>query len=44
LRCPSSIARNLPRPRPLALRESPEFARHVRAIRALFARLGVAKE
>jgi NitT/TauT family transport system ATP-binding protein len=35
---------DLPRPRPLALRESPEFARHVRAIRALFARLGVAKE
>jgi NitT/TauT family transport system ATP-binding protein len=35
---------DLPRPRPLALRESPEFARHVRAIRALFARLGVAKD
>ncbi len=35
---------DLPRPRPLALREAPEFARHVRAIRALFARLGIARE
>jgi NitT/TauT family transport system ATP-binding protein len=35
---------DLPRPRPLALRESPEFARHVGTIRGLFSRLGIVKE
>jgi NitT/TauT family transport system ATP-binding protein len=35
---------DLPRPRPLALRETPEFARHVAAIRGLFSRLGIVKE
>ena len=35
---------DLPRPRPLAMRETPDFARHVGAIRALFSRLGIVKE
>jgi NitT/TauT family transport system ATP-binding protein len=35
---------DLPRPRPLAMRETPEFARHVAAIRGLFSRLGIVKE
>ena len=34
----------LPRPRPLSLRETPEFAHHVGAIRGLFSRLGIVKE
>jgi len=39
-----TFAIDLPRPRPLAIREMPEFARHVGAIRALFSRLGIVKE
>ncbi|MEO3475306.1 ABC transporter ATP-binding protein [Roseomonas sp. CAU 1739] len=35
---------DLPRPRPLSIRETPEFARHVGAIRGLFSRLGIVKE
>jgi NitT/TauT family transport system ATP-binding protein len=35
---------DLPRPRPLAMRETPQFARHVAAIRGLFSRLGIVKE
>ena len=35
---------DLPRPRPLAMRETPEFARHVAEIRGLFSRLGIVKE
>jgi len=34
---------DLPRPRPLAMRETPQFARHVAAIRRLFSRLGIVK-
>jgi NitT/TauT family transport system ATP-binding protein len=34
----------LPRPRPLSVRETPEFARHVGAIRALFSRLGIVRD
>jgi len=34
---------DLPRPRPLALRETPEFVAHVGAIRGLFSRLGIVK-
>jgi len=34
---------DLPRPRPLSVRESPEFTRHVAAIRDLFTQLGVAQ-
>lgn len=34
----------LPRPRPLSIRETPEFARHVAEIRGLFSRLGIVKE
>jgi NitT/TauT family transport system ATP-binding protein len=34
----------LPRPRPLLIRESPAFARHVAEIRGLFSRLGIVKE
>jgi len=35
---------DLPRPRPLSIRETPEFARHVTHIRGLFAALGIVKE
>ena len=35
---------DLPRPRPLAVRETPEFARYTAAIHALFARLGIMRE
>ena len=35
---------DLPRPRPLSIRETPEFAHHVAAIRSLFSRLGIVKE
>ena len=35
---------NLPRPRPLAIRETPEFGRYVSRIRALFMSLGILKE
>lgn len=35
---------DLPRPRALSIRETPEFARHVAHIRALFARLGIVKD
>jgi NitT/TauT family transport system ATP-binding protein len=35
---------DLPRPRPLAMRETPQFARQVAAIRGLFSRLGIVKE
>ena len=35
---------DLPRPRPLSLRETSEFAQYVGAIRGLFARLGIVKE
>jgi len=35
---------DLPRPRPLSLRETPEFAHYVGAIRGLFTRLGIVKE
>ncbi|MBM3521876.1 MAG: ABC transporter ATP-binding protein [Alphaproteobacteria bacterium] len=35
---------DLPRPRPLSIRETPAFARHVAAIRGLFSRLGIVKE
>ncbi len=35
---------DLPRPRPLAIRETPEFVRHVTAIRGLFSRLGIVKD
>ncbi len=35
---------DLPRPRPLSLRETYEFAQYVGAIRSLFARLGIVKE
>ena len=35
---------DLPRPRPLSIRETPEFARHVGAIRGLFSRLGILKD
>ncbi len=35
---------DLPRPRPLSIRETPEFARHVAHIRGLFAALGIVKE
>jgi len=34
---------DLPRPRPLTVRETPEFTRHVAAIRDLFTRLGVGR-
>jgi NitT/TauT family transport system ATP-binding protein len=34
----------LPRPRPLSVRESQEFAHHVAAIRGLFSRLGIVQE
>lgn len=34
----------LPRPRPLAIRETPEFGRYVAHIRHLFARLGILKD
>jgi NitT/TauT family transport system ATP-binding protein len=34
---------DLPRPRPLSVRETPEFTRYVAAIRDLFTRLGVAQ-
>ncbi|MBL8698050.1 MAG: ABC transporter ATP-binding protein [Alphaproteobacteria bacterium] len=35
---------DLPRPRPLSIRETPPFARHVGAIRGLFSRLGIVRE
>ncbi|MGE0717379.1 MAG: ABC transporter ATP-binding protein, partial [Alphaproteobacteria bacterium] len=35
---------DLPRPRPLSIRETPEFGRHVAHIRGLFAALGIVKE
>ncbi|BBK29874.1 NitT/TauT family transport system ATP-binding protein [Stella humosa] len=35
---------DLPRPRLLSIRETPEFARHVAHIRGLFAALGIVKE
>jgi NitT/TauT family transport system ATP-binding protein len=35
---------DLPRPRALSIRETPDFARHVVHIRALFARLGIVKD
>ena len=35
---------DLPRPRPLSIRETPAFASHVGAIRGLFSRLGIVKE
>jgi len=35
---------DLPRPRHLAIRETPEFARYSSAIRTVFERLGVLKE
>ncbi len=35
---------DLPRPRPLSLRERPEFGEYVGAIRGLFASLGIVKE
>lgn len=38
------VAIDLPRPRPLSIRETPEFARHVSHIRGLFAALGIVKE
>ncbi|BBK40704.1 ABC transporter ATP-binding protein [Allostella vacuolata] len=38
------VAIDLPRPRPLSIRETPEFARHVAHIRGLFAALGIVKE
>ncbi|MCC7271240.1 MAG: ABC transporter ATP-binding protein [Alphaproteobacteria bacterium] len=38
------VAIDLPRPRPLSIRETPEFGRHVAHIRGLFAALGIVKE
>jgi NitT/TauT family transport system ATP-binding protein len=38
------FAIDLPRPRPLSLRETPDFARHVGAIRSLFSRLGIVRD
>ncbi|MBL6457393.1 ABC transporter ATP-binding protein [Belnapia sp. T6] len=35
---------DLPRPRPLSIRETPEFGRHVGQIRSLFSRLGLVRE
>jgi len=35
---------DLPRPRPLSIRETPAFGHYVGAIRGLFARLGIVKE
>ncbi len=35
---------DLPRPRPLSIRETPGFAQYVGAIRTLFSRLGIVKE
>ncbi len=35
---------DLPRPRPLSIRETPAFTGHVSAIRRLFSRLGIVKE
>jgi NitT/TauT family transport system ATP-binding protein len=38
------IVIDLPRPRPLAIRETPEFGRYVREIRELFAEMGLLDE